>query len=206
MKQYVLHTMPPLKPPNFKYKFFFFYFLPLADVQFDSRFGFASSSLPNVAFLSRYGSSIGSSNLPSCFSTSTSSNQSSSAQGLHVPCDPTNALTIGTSSFVELGTLGVTNCTNLCSSSSIGASSTQGPTFGIQGFASGTQGPVSRELTKKRKKEANIKKVFKEEWATRFSWVELVVDLASKIHMVCCKVCSLVEGKEKILNLNLDGL
>jgi hypothetical protein len=33
-----------------------------------------------------------------------------------------------------------------------------------------------------------------------------MVDLASKIHMVCYKVCSLVESKDKILNLKLDGL
>jgi hypothetical protein len=33
-----------------------------------------------------------------------------------------------------------------------------------------------------------------------------VVDPASKIHMVCYKVCSLVESKDKILNLKLDGL
>jgi hypothetical protein len=95
-----------------------------------------------VASLSRSGSSVGSFNLPSCFSTSTSSNQSSNAQGLHVPCDPTNALTIGASciveldtlgatSFVELqGILGATNSTSLCSSSSIGASSIQGLTCG----------------------------------------------------------------------------
>jgi hypothetical protein len=48
--------------------------------------------------------------------------------------------------------------------------------------------------------------VFKEEWATQFPWVELVEDHVTKTHLVCCKVCSLVEGKDKILNLKLDGL
>ncbi len=33
-----------------------------------------------------------------------------------------------------------------------------------------------------------------------------MVDLASKTHMVHCKVCSLIEGKDKILNLTLGGL
>ncbi len=48
--------------------------------------------------------------------------------------------------------------------------------------------------------------MFKEEWATQFPWVELVEDHVTKTHLVCCKVCSLVEGKDKILNLKLDGL
>ncbi len=67
MKQYVLHTMPPLKPPYFKYKLIFFGFLPLANVKFDSRSGFAALGLPNVASLSRFRSSARSSNLPSRF-------------------------------------------------------------------------------------------------------------------------------------------
>jgi len=59
-----------------------------------------------------------------------------------VPCDPTNALTIGASgsaelgtlgvtSFVELqGTLGATNSISLCSYSCKGTYTIQGPTFG----------------------------------------------------------------------------
>jgi hypothetical protein len=61
-------------------------------------------------------------------------------------------------------------------------------------------------LLRKKKKEAEIKRVFKEEWATQFPWDEPVVDRTSKTHMVHCKVCSLVEGKDKILNPMLDGL
>jgi hypothetical protein len=57
--------------------------------------------------------------------------------------------TLGAVSSVELqGTLGVANSGSLCNSSSRGASSTKGLAFG--------------EPTKKRKKEAKIKKVFKE--------------------------------------------
>jgi hypothetical protein len=48
--------------------------------------------------------------------------------------------------------------------------------------------------------------VFKEKWATQFPWVELVVNPTSKIHMMRCKVCYLVEGKDKIMNPKLDGL
>jgi hypothetical protein len=33
-----------------------------------------------------------------------------------------------------------------------------------------------------------------------------MVDIISKIHMVRCKVCYLVGGKDKILNPKLDGL
>ncbi len=59
-----------------------------------------------------------------------------------MPCDPTNALTIGASgfaepstlgfiSFVELqGTLGATNSISLCRSSCRRTYSIQGPTFG----------------------------------------------------------------------------
>jgi hypothetical protein len=36
--------------------------------------------------------------------------------------------------------------------------------------------------------------------------VEPMVDLVSKIHMACCKFCSMVENKEKLLNLKLDDL
>jgi hypothetical protein len=92
---------------------------------------------------------------------------------------------LGVVSFVELRiTLGVTNSTSLCSSLSRGASSIQGLAYGIHGLA-------SKEPTKKKKKEAEIKKVFKEEWATQFPWVEPMVDPTSKIHMVHCKVGAL---------------
>jgi hypothetical protein len=56
----------------------------------------------------------------------------------------------------------------LVNSSNIGASSTQSSAFGIHGPTSGTQGPTFGEPTKKRKKEAKIKRLFKEIWATQF--------------------------------------
>jgi hypothetical protein len=185
--------MLPLKPPNFKYKLFFFGSLPSTNVQFDLGSSFASSSLPNVASLSRSRSrsNARSSSLPSRFSTSESSSQLGNAHGLHVPCDPTNASTLsalgfaelgtfdatsfvelqgnlGVVSFIELqGTLGVANSTNFYSSSSRNAYRTQGPTYG--------------EPTKKKNNVVEIKKVFKEEWATQFPWAKPMVDLTSKI-------------------------
>jgi hypothetical protein len=62
------------------------------------------------------------------------------------------------------------------------------------------------EQTNKRKKYIAIKKVFKEEWVAQFPWVEPIVNLTSKIHMVCCNICSLVEGNKKLINPKLDGL
>ncbi len=52
---------------------------------------------------------------------------------------------------------------------------------------------------KEERKTQRVKRVFKEEWATQFPWVELVVDPPSKTHMVHCKV-------RKIINTKLDGL
>ncbi len=48
--------------------------------------------------------------------------------------------------------------------------------------------------------------MFKEEWVAQFPWVEPVVDLASKTHMMSYKVCYLVENKDNILNPKMDGL
>jgi len=53
---------------KFQNKLIFSSFLFLANVQFDLRSSFASSNLPNVASLSRFGSSARSSNLQSHFS------------------------------------------------------------------------------------------------------------------------------------------
>ncbi len=180
--------MLPLKPPNFEYKSFFYSSLPSTNVQCDLGFGFASSSLPNVVSLSRSRSNARSSSLPSRFSTSASSSQLGNAHGLHVPCDPTNASTLGALGFAELSTfnaasfvelqgtlgvvssiklqstLGIANSTNFCSSSSRSAFS-----------------PTSGEPTKKKNNVVEIKKVFKKEWATQFPWAKPMVDLTRKI-------------------------
>ncbi len=59
---------------------------------------------------------------------------------------------------------------------------------------------------KKKGKKVNFKRVSKKKWVAQFPWVELVVNPIGKIHMMHCKVCSMVEGKEKIINLKLNGL
>jgi hypothetical protein len=33
----------------------------------------------------------------------------------------------------------------------------------------------------------------------KFPWVEFVVDIDRKVHQVKCKVCSIIDGKEKLL-------
>jgi hypothetical protein len=110
-----------------------------------------------------------------------------------VPCEPTNASTFSASSSTKLGTLGVANFASLCSYASIGVFSTQG----LRVLFLGNQ-PI------RKRKMQRFKRVFKEKWATQFPWVEHVVDSPSKTHMVHCKVCSLVEGKDKIINLKLE--
>jgi hypothetical protein len=173
MKQFVLHTMLPLKPPNFEYNFFFKSSLPLANVQFNLGFSFASSNLLNVASLSS--SSDGSSSLPSHFSTFASLNQSCNTHGPHVPCDPINGSTLGASSSIELGTLGVASSIELQGTlSAISFTKLQGTlgaisftklqgTLGATNYisfcscssrgASSSQAHASREPTKKEKKK-----------------------------------------------------
>jgi hypothetical protein len=60
--------------------------------------------------------------------------------------------------------------------------------------------------TKKKGKECDIQRMFKDMWGTKFPWVKFVVDPSWKIHMVHYKACLVVEGKGKNLNLKFDGL
>jgi hypothetical protein len=165
--------MLPLKPPNFEYNFFLKSSLPLANVQFNLGFSFASSNLLNVASLSS--SSDGSSSLPSHFSTFASLNQSCNTHGPHVPCDPINGSTLGASSSIELGTLGVASSIELQGTlSAISFTKLQGTlgaisftklqgTLGATNYislcscssrgASSSQAHASREPTKKEKKK-----------------------------------------------------
>jgi hypothetical protein len=52
----------------------------------------------------------------------------------------------------------------------------------------------------------DIRQVFKDQLSIKFPWVEHVVGLEGKLQNVHCKTCIVVEGKEKLLNLKLDGL
>jgi hypothetical protein len=59
---------------------------------------------------------------------------------------------------------------------------------------------------KTKTKEGEYSKGVQKKWVTQFPWVGLVVDPIGKIHMVHCKVCSMVESKKKIINPKLNGL
>jgi hypothetical protein len=59
---------------------------------------------------------------------------------------------------------------------------------------------------KKKKLECDFQRVFKDNWGTKFPWVELRVDPNGKVWQVCYKIYSIVEGKEKLLNPKLDNL
>jgi hypothetical protein len=65
--------------------------------------------------------------------------------------------------------------------------------------------PTTKPQRKKRKKECDISQVFKNEWVAKFPLIELVINLEGKLQMVHCKVCTQMEGKEKLLNPKLDG-
>lgn len=43
-------------------------------------------------------------------------------------------------------------------------------------------------------------------WATKLSWTEVVVGCDGKLMMVQCKVCSEIEGREKLLVPKFDSL
>jgi hypothetical protein len=43
-----------------------------------------------------------------------------------------------------------------------------------------------------------------ERWATRFCWSKLICGKDGKMHMVKCRVCSKVEGRDKLLVPKLD--
>ncbi len=79
---------------------------------------------------------VGSSSLPSRFSTLASLNQSSNAHGPHVPCDLTNASTFTTSSCAELGTLGVASFVELQGTLGALSSAKLQGALGVANFAS----------------------------------------------------------------------
>jgi hypothetical protein len=66
--------------------------------------------------------------------------------------------------------------------------------------------PTTDPKRKKGKIECDVSQVFKDEWATKFPWVELIINLKGKLQMVHCKVCTQMEGKEKLLYPKLNGL
>jgi hypothetical protein len=53
--------------------------------------------------------------------------------------------------------------------------------------------------TKCKKKKWELNSIFQEMWAAKLSWVEAMVWCDRKLIMVCCKMCSEIEGREKNL-------
>jgi hypothetical protein len=51
-----------------------------------------------------------------------------------------------------------------------------------------------------------ISRVYQNKCVVRFIWYELVCEGNGKIKMVRCKVCSNIEGRDKLLVLKLDYL
>jgi hypothetical protein len=62
------------------------------------------------------------------------------------------------------------------------------------------------QIHRKKEKKMIFAQVFKDQLSTKFPRVEHVMGLDGKLQIVHCKMCIVVEGKEKLLNLKLDGL
>jgi len=59
---------------------------------------------------------------------------------------------------------------------------------------------------KKKKVECEVERLFPDTWATKFPWVELVLEEGNKLHHVRCKIYIVVEYYEKLLVPKLDDL
>ncbi len=54
--------------------------------------------------------------------------------------------------------------------------------FSVVGSEIPSIAPTTNPKRKKKKIECDICQVFKDEWATKFPWVELVINLEGKLH------------------------
>jgi hypothetical protein len=61
-------------------------------------------------------------------------------------------------------------------------------------------------LTKKRKKAHEMNGHFQDTWVVKFPWIKFVLGSNGKVVQVQCKVCSLIDGKNKLLVIKLDSL
>jgi hypothetical protein len=48
--------------------------------------------------------------------------------------------------------------------------------------------------------------VFQDVWSVKLPWVEFVVDEQGKVHLVKCKVCSKINGKDKMFAPKIESL
>ncbi len=66
-------------------------------------------------------------------------------------------------------------------------------------------------IPNKPKKKANkleweLNKVYQDKWATRFSWSKVVCGKDGKMMMFKCKICTNIEGREKLLVPKLNSV
>jgi hypothetical protein len=64
----------------------------------------------------------------------------------------------------------------------------------------------SHDLLRKRKKSYELNRHFQDSWAAKLPWAEAVVGADGRITQVRCKICSDIEGREKLLVPKIDSL
>ena len=64
--------------------------------------------------------------------------------------------------------------------------------------------PCHEKIRKRRSYEAN--KHFQDSWAAKLSWAESVIGADGKVSQVRCRICTAVEGREKLLIPKIDSL
>jgi CRISPR/Cas system CMR-associated protein Cmr5 small subunit len=57
-----------------------------------------------------------------------------------------------------------------------------------------------------KKKTSDANKKFEESWATKLPWAKFCLGSNGSLHVVKCKICNEVKGKDKILATKWDSL
>jgi hypothetical protein len=77
----------------------------------------------------------------------------------------------------------------------------------LQSFNLDFQTTIPKPTQKKcKKKEWELNWVFQEVWITKLPWVEAMVGCDGKLTMVHYKICSELDGREKLLVIKFDNL
>ena len=64
--------------------------------------------------------------------------------------------------------------------------------------------PCHEKIRKRRSYEAN--RHFQDSWAAKLPWAESVIGADGKVSQVRCRICTAVEGREKLLIPKIDSL
>jgi hypothetical protein len=64
----------------------------------------------------------------------------------------------------------------------------------------------SHDLLRKRKKSYELNRHFQDSWAVKLQWAKAVMGADGRIIQVRCKICSDIEGREKLLVPKIDSL